>query len=107
VAQTAIERGRALGLRVGLFRPISLWPFPAAALAEVAAGARAVVVVEMAAGQLAEDVTLALGTRGRIFVHGRTGGMVPTPGDVLDVVRRAWATSAPQRRSGPWHGGVR
>lgn len=93
VAETAIERARDGGLRAGLLRPISLWPFPALQLAAVASTARAVVVVEMAAGQLAEDVRLAVGSTTPILVHGRTGGMVPTPGAVVEVLRRAWATT--------------
>lgn len=104
VAQTAIERAREGGLRAGLFRPITLWPFPAEALARVAHGARAVVVVEMAAGQLAEDVRLALDPTTPILSYGRLGGMVPTPGDVVDALRRAWATTVPIRggyRDGP------
>ena len=56
--------------------------------------ARAIVVVEMSAGQLAEDVRLAVAGATPILVHGRMGGMVPTPGDVLDAARRAWATTA-------------
>jgi 2-oxoglutarate ferredoxin oxidoreductase subunit alpha len=95
VAETAIERARERGLRVGLFRPITLWPFPSADLARVAATARAVVVVEMAAGQLAEDVRLAVGSSAPILLHGRMGGMVPTPGEIVDVLRRAWATTEP------------
>jgi 2-oxoglutarate/2-oxoacid ferredoxin oxidoreductase subunit alpha len=97
VVQTAIERARDGGLRAGLFRPITLWPFPMAALAEVAEEARAVVVVEMAAGQLAEDVRLTLGSTVPILVHGRMGGMVPTPGEVVGVLRHAWATTVPFR----------
>ena len=93
VAQTAIERSRAAGLRVGLFRPISLWPFPEAALAAVARRMRAVLVVEMSAGQLLEDVRLAVGGSAPILFHGRMGGMVPTPGEVVDAVRSAWATT--------------
>ncbi len=89
VARTVIERARADGLRVGLFRPISLWPFPSQALADAARGMRAIVVVEMSAGQMIEDVQLATQGRVPILFHGRTGGMVPTPGEVLDVVRRA------------------
>ena len=95
VAETAIERARDGGLRVGLFRPVTLWPFPAEALAAATSEARALVVVELSAGQLAEDVRLAIGTGVPILVHGRMGGMVPTPGDVVDVLRRAWATTAP------------
>ena len=93
VAETAIERARAAGLRAGLLRPITLWPFPAEVLRAAACRARAVVVVELSAGQLAEDVRLAVGASVPVLVHGRMGGMVPTPGDVVDVLRRAWATT--------------
>ncbi len=91
VARTAIERARAVGMRVGLFRPISLWPFPASALSSIAPDLRAIVVVEMSAGQMVEDVRLAVEWRTPVFFHGRTGGMVPTPGEVVDVLSRAWA----------------
>jgi len=99
VARTALERAREHGLRVGLFRPISLWPFPWSALSSVAADLRAIVVLEMSAGQMIEDVRLAVEGRTPVFFHGRTGGMVPTPGEVVDVLRRAWALSAPTARS--------
>jgi 2-oxoglutarate ferredoxin oxidoreductase subunit alpha len=98
VARTAIERAREHGLAVGLFRPISLWPFPSSVLAGMAANLRAIVVLEMSAGQMVEDVRLAVEGRAPVFFHGRTGGMVPTPGEVVDVLRRAWALTAPQRR---------
>jgi 2-oxoglutarate ferredoxin oxidoreductase subunit alpha len=93
VARTAVERARSEGLRAGLFRPITLWPFPAAALRSAAAGARAVLTVELSAGQMVEDVRLALEGSVPVFHHGRTGGMVPSPGDVVDAMRRAWATT--------------
>jgi 2-oxoglutarate ferredoxin oxidoreductase subunit alpha len=96
VARTAIERAREGGLRVGLFRPISLWPFPSRELEAATAGMRAVVVVELSAGQMIEDVRLATGGGLPVFFHGRTGGMVPTPGDVLRAVRRGWALTAPR-----------
>ncbi len=96
VAQTAIERARASGLRVGLFRPVTLWPFPSRDLAEAAAHVRAVVVVELSAGQLVEDVRLAVEGRAPVFFHGRTGGIVPMPGEVLDAVKRAWALTSPR-----------
>ena len=98
VAQTAIERARDQGLEVGLFRPISLWPFPARPLAAIAPRLRAIVVVELSAGQLIEDVRLAVEGRTPVFLHGRTGGMVPTPGNVVDAIQRAWALTAPTRR---------
>jgi 2-oxoglutarate ferredoxin oxidoreductase subunit alpha len=93
VARSAIERARADGLAAGLFRPISLWPFPAADLARRADGLRAILVVELSAGQLVEDVRLAVEGRCPVFHHGRMGGMVPTPGDVLNALRQSWAHS--------------
>jgi 2-oxoglutarate/2-oxoacid ferredoxin oxidoreductase subunit alpha len=99
VARTALERAREHGLRVGLFRPISLWPFPSNVLSSLAADVRAVVVLEMSAGQMIDDVRLAVEGRTPVFFHGRTGGMVPTPGEVVDVLRRAWALTVPRRRS--------
>jgi 2-oxoglutarate ferredoxin oxidoreductase subunit alpha len=91
VARTAVQRARDGGLRVGLFRPITLWPFPAQALRDATRDARAVLVVEMSAGQLVEDVRLALEGAVPVFLHGRTGGMVPSPDGVLDAARQAWA----------------
>ena len=88
VARTAIIRARAEGLRAGLFRPITLWPFPSAALAEVAARARGILTVELSAGQMVEDVRLAVEARTPVAFEGRTGGMIPTPGEVVDALRR-------------------
>jgi 2-oxoglutarate ferredoxin oxidoreductase subunit alpha len=102
VARTAIERAHDQGLRAGLFRPISLWPFPSSRLASIAPDLRAIVVVEMSAGQMVEDVWLAVEGRTPVFFHGRTGGMVPTPGEVVHALNRAWALTAPRQRS--WDG---
>jgi len=88
VARTAIERARAAGLRVGLLRPITLWPFPADVLARLAERMRGILVVELSAGQLVEDVRLAVEGRAPVFLHGRTGGMVPGPGEVLAALQR-------------------
>ena len=104
VARTAVERARAEGLRAGLFRPITLWPFPATALREAAAGARAVLAVELSAGQLVEDVRLAIEGAEPVFHHGRTGGMVPSPDEVVAAMRRAWAVTP---ETAPEPGGVR
>jgi hypothetical protein len=94
VARTAVERARAAGLAVGLFRPISLWPFPSAAVADVARRARGLLVVELSAGQMLEDVRLAVGDRTPIAFHGRTGGMVPSPNDVVTALRKLQAAGA-------------
>jgi 2-oxoglutarate ferredoxin oxidoreductase subunit alpha len=93
VARTAVERARAQGLRAGLFRPITLWPFPCDALRAAAAGARAVLTVELSAGQMVEDVRLAIEGAVPVFHHGRTGGMVPSPDEVLAAMRHAWAVT--------------
>lgn len=90
VARTAVARGRSRGLPVGLLRPITLWPFPAAPIERLAHRVRAFIVVELSAGQMIEDVRLAA-DRTPVFFHGRTGGMVPTPGEVLDRVVAACA----------------
>jgi 2-oxoglutarate ferredoxin oxidoreductase subunit alpha len=88
VARTAIARVRSAGLRAGLLRPITLWPFPAAALAELAADVRGFLVVELSAGQMLEDVRLA--NEGRVPVEfvGRMGGIVPSPDEVVAALRR-------------------
>jgi 2-oxoglutarate ferredoxin oxidoreductase subunit alpha len=93
VARTAVERARAQGMRAGLFRPITLWPFPSQALQSAAAGARAVLTVELSAGQMVEDVRLAIEGAAPVFHHGRTGGMVPSPDEVLAAMRRAWSVT--------------
>ena len=93
VARTAIARARDDGLRVGLFRPITLWPFPSAALAEAAGRARGVLVVELSAGQMVEDVRLAIEGRTPVAFEGRTGGMVPTPSEVVDALWRLRAAT--------------
>ena len=87
VARTAVARAREDGWRVGLFRPISLWPFPEAALRDIADRVRGVLVVELSAGQMVEDVRLAVEGRCPVAFHGRTGGMVPTPDEVIGALR--------------------
>jgi 2-oxoglutarate ferredoxin oxidoreductase subunit alpha len=96
VARTAVDRARAAGIAVGLFRPITLWPFPSEPLAELAARIRAVLVVELSAGQLVEDVRLAVAGRIPVLFHGRTGGMVPSPGEIFDVLRAMVGVEAAQ-----------
>jgi pyruvate/2-oxoacid:ferredoxin oxidoreductase alpha subunit len=78
VLRSTVEQARAQGLRVGLFRPISLWPFPSKPLAEYAAKCRFVQVVELSTGQMVEDVRLAIGDKTPIEFHGRAGGNVPS-----------------------------
>ena len=86
VARTAIDRARERGVPVGLFRPISLWPFPEEDLASISRSARGVLAVELSGGQMLEDVRLAVQGRCPVAFHGRMGGMVPTPDGVLDAL---------------------
>jgi 2-oxoglutarate/2-oxoacid ferredoxin oxidoreductase subunit alpha len=95
VARTAVSRARAEGLRAGLFRPITLWPFPSAALAEAAGRARGLLVVELSAGQMIEDVRLAVEGRAPVAFTGRQGGIVPSPDEVVAALRSLASTTAP------------
>jgi len=79
IAKGAIKRVREQGLKVGLIRPISLWPFPSKAIKEAAKKATTFFVFEMNMGQMVEDVKLALEGSGEVHFYGRPGGIVPTP----------------------------
>lgn len=88
VARSAMDMARQQGLQVGLMRPISLYPFPEKPLRNLANGSRQFLVVEMSAGQMIEDVRLAVEGRGIVHFVNRMGGMVPTPQDVLQVMSK-------------------
>jgi 2-oxoglutarate ferredoxin oxidoreductase subunit alpha len=88
VAVTAIERARSNGIRAGLMRPVSLFPFPTEAIAALAGQVRAILVVELSLGQLVEDVRLAVEGRCPVHLLGRTGGVVMTPAEVLEAVQK-------------------
>lgn len=83
VCQTVVREARAKGMKVGLLRPVSLWPFPSARLAELAQQVRGMLVVEMNAGQMLEDVRLAVEGRCPVQFYGRMGGVIPLPDDIL------------------------
>lgn len=80
----SIEEARKQGIKIGLVRPITLWPFPSKRIAELSRQAKGMLCVELNAGQMIEDVRLAV--EGRVAVHhfGRLGGIVPNPQEVLD-----------------------
>ena len=82
VLRSAVDQARAQGLRVGLFRPITLWPFPSRPLVDIANHCRFVQVVEMSTGQMVEDVKLSLNGRVPVEFYGRSGGNVPSVDEV-------------------------
>ncbi len=86
IALTAVHRARREGKKVGLFRPISLWPFPEERLSALADQVDAFLVVEMNTGQMLEDVRLAAGGQVPVEFYGRTGGVVPMPEEIYDAV---------------------
>ena len=83
VARNAILEARAKGIKVGMIRPITLWPFPKAPLAAAADKVKAFLTVELSMGQMAEDVALAIQCKKPMFACNRVGGMIPAPEEVL------------------------
>ncbi len=86
IVQTAVKQARSEGIPVGLFRPISMFPFPYERLNEIAETARQILVVELSAGQMIEDVRLATNCRLPISFYGRLGGIVPLPEDIYKEI---------------------
>jgi 2-oxoglutarate ferredoxin oxidoreductase subunit alpha len=86
IAQGAIRLAREKGLRVGLLRPITLWPFPYEAVARVAHRVQGVLVAEMSAGQMVDDVRLAVQSAAPLQFFGRLGGVVPMPEEIVEAL---------------------
>ena len=82
----AIEDARAKGINIGLLRPITLWPFPTAEIARLAKQVKGILTVELNAGQMIEDVRLAVEGSVPVYHFGRMGGMIPNPGEVLEAL---------------------
>ena len=87
IAEKAIELAREDGLKVGLFRPITLWPFPLTQLQEVAKGKKGILVVEINAGQMIDDVRLAVNGKEQVEHFGRLGGIVPEPEEIVKALK--------------------
>ncbi len=86
VARSAVNKAREQGKKVGLIRPITLWPFPVDAVKKAASHVKEMLVVEMSMGQMVDDVKLAAECKVPVSFYGRTGGMIPTPAQVLDRI---------------------
>lgn len=87
IAEKALEIARSTGVRVGLFRPITLWPFPSKQIAAMAKGKKGVLVVEINAGQMVQDVRLAVNGAVPVEYFGRLGGIVPEPDEIVQVLK--------------------
>ena len=87
VARSAVNSARAEGIKAGLVRPITLWPFPDRAVDAAARTAKVLLTVEMSTGQMAEDVRLVVNGRKPVEFLGRTGGVIPTPAEVLSKIK--------------------
>ena len=83
ICQTVVRDAREQGFKVGLLRPITLWPFPTKRIAELAEQVQGILTVEMNAGQMVEDVRLAVEGRCRVAFYGRMGGVIPLTDDIL------------------------
>jgi 2-oxoglutarate ferredoxin oxidoreductase subunit alpha len=88
IAKSVIRAARAEGIKLGLFRPITLWPFPYEPLRALSDRVDTVLTVEMSAGQMWEDVRLAVAERAATPFYGELGGVVPTPRGILNEVRK-------------------
>ncbi|MGD8848292.1 MAG: 3-methyl-2-oxobutanoate dehydrogenase subunit VorB [Anaerolineales bacterium] len=91
IAQSAVREAREEGIKVGLLRPISLYPYPYDAVREVADKVKRILVVEMNAGQMLEDVRLAVEGRVQVDFYGRMGGVIPLPDEVYEQIHKTYA----------------
>ena len=89
VCKNAIKAARAKGIKVGLLRPITLWPYPKKPLAKLAETAKNFISVELSMGQMIEDVELAIRCKRPVHLCSRTGGMIPSPAEVLATIEQA------------------
>ena len=86
----AQEMAREEGIKVGILRPITLWPFPSEIIAEYAKKVKGIISIELNAGQMVEDIRLAVNGAIEVKFYGRLGGIVPTPDEILDVIKKEY-----------------
>ena len=94
IVYSTVDQAREAGLKVGLLRPITLWPFPSAAIAAHADRAKAFLAVELSTGQMVEDVKLAVEGRAPVHFYGRCGGMVPGGTELIAEYEKILAEGA-------------
>lgn len=88
ICQKAIQIARSEGIKVGLIRPITLFPFPTAAIAEMTSQVKAILTVEMNTGQMVEDVRLAVEGKVKVEHFGRFGGVIPSPDEIVAALKQ-------------------
>ena len=88
ICQKSMQLAREKGIKVGLFRPITLFPFPSDRLAELGKQVKGILSVEMSAGQMIEDVKLAVECNVPVEHFGRMGGIIPSPGEVVEALEQ-------------------
>jgi 2-oxoglutarate ferredoxin oxidoreductase subunit alpha len=88
LSEKAIEVAREQGIKVGLFRPITLFPYPTKQIAELAKTKKGILVVEINAGQMVQDVRLAVNGAVPVEQFGRLGGIVPEPEEIVEALKK-------------------
>jgi 2-oxoglutarate ferredoxin oxidoreductase subunit alpha len=97
IAKGAIKRVRRDGIKAGLLRPITLWPFPSHAVRNISEQIKQFIVFELNTGQMVEDVRLALEGNGEIYFYGRPGGPIPTPLELAKIISSRYAQKLRRR----------
>ena len=88
ICKAAVNKARQSGIKAGLIRPLTLWPFPAEAINKAAEELRIFLTVELSCGQMVEDVKLATAGKAPVLFYGRTAGGIPTVEDVFEQIRQ-------------------
>ncbi len=88
VAKSAVNHAREKGIKAGLFRPKTLWPFPVKEINEASKNAKALLSVEMSMGQMVDDIKLAINCSKPVEFYGRTGGVIPKPTEILAEIEK-------------------
>ena len=83
ICKEVLMKNKTSNIKVGLLRPITLWPYPSRIIQEIAGKVRAILTVEMSAGQMVEDVRLSVSGRCPVHFYGRTGGGIPSPKEII------------------------
>ncbi len=87
IAKTAISQLEKEGYKVGMIRPITLWPYPYDEFKKINENCKGILTVEMNTGQMIDDVKIAVEGKYPVYFHGRTGGMIPTPSEIVEKVK--------------------